>query len=282
MVVDHPADTEIVRRRAVLGGARRRGSPCRRCGRRAPWRGRWTTSGRDVTALVAARDGRYLATLRARHLSGHRRAALRRVRSAGRSARGGGRSCSSPKAGCIPTDSSINLAVGQGRAVKPSGLALDAQDAAGTWREVVRRPGFPAGKNKSMLIDLAPARGARAAAAAHQPRDLLGSAVGGRAGRHAAAHRALAAVARRAAVPRLLADVVAARRRARDAGLRAHRQHGAALARPRGLPHALRRRRGAAGGRRRSLRDHERRRRAAARVPRAAGAGGAAGAATSC
>jgi hypothetical protein len=60
-----------------------------------------------------------------------------------------------------PTDSSINMAVAQGRAAKPSGLALDAWDAAGRWREVVHDLGFPAGKNKSMLIDLAPARGAR-------------------------------------------------------------------------------------------------------------------------
>jgi len=116
--------------------------------------------GHDVTALVSARDGRYLATF----------------------ARGTYQGIAEPHAVAFdlpadvptdrplvlvaegwvyPTDSSINLAVGQGRAMKPSGLALDAQDAAGRWREVVRDLGFPAGKNKSMLIDLAPAHGAR-------------------------------------------------------------------------------------------------------------------------
>ena len=116
--------------------------------------------GRDVTSLVRERDGRYLATF----------------------ARGVYQGIAQPHAvtfdlpadvsfdrplvlvaeGWVyPTDSSINLAVGQGHAVKPSGLALDAQDAAGGWREVVPDLGFPAGKNKSMLIDLTPARGAR-------------------------------------------------------------------------------------------------------------------------
>ncbi len=117
-------------------------------------------AGRDVTAIVAARDGQYLATF----------------------ARGAYQGIASPHAVEIelpavavgasprvlvaegwvyPTDSSINLAVAQGRAAKPSGLAMDAQDASGAWREVVADLGFPAGKNKSMLIDLAPAGTAR-------------------------------------------------------------------------------------------------------------------------
>jgi tetratricopeptide (TPR) repeat protein len=116
--------------------------------------------GHDVTGLVSARDGRYLATF----------------------ARGTYQGIAQPHAvefdlpadvpagvplvlvaeGWVyPTDSSINLAIGQGNAPKPSGLALDAQNAGGVWREVVHDLGFPAGKNKSMLIDLTPARGAR-------------------------------------------------------------------------------------------------------------------------
>jgi hypothetical protein len=116
--------------------------------------------GRDVTPLVTERDGRYLTTF----------------------ARGPYQGIAEPHAvafdlpdgvtadgshvlvaeGWIyPTDSSINLAIAQGSAFRPSGLALDAEDAGGAWREVVHDLGFPAGKNKSMLIDLAPARGAR-------------------------------------------------------------------------------------------------------------------------
>jgi tetratricopeptide (TPR) repeat protein len=159
LVVDHPDDTEVfVDERfsaasppALAVQALRAPRPVARA---------VDERGRDVTPLVTARDGRYLASF----------------------ARGTYQGIAQPHAveldlpadvrpdvplvlvaeGWVyPTDSSINLAVGQGRAAKPSGLALDAQDTAGAWREVVRDLGFPAGKNKSMLIDLAPARGAR-------------------------------------------------------------------------------------------------------------------------
>jgi hypothetical protein len=54
-----------------------------------------------------------------------------------------------------PTDSSVNVALGQGNHPAPSGLALHVADAAG--RFTLARPGlgFPAGKDKTVLIDLA-------------------------------------------------------------------------------------------------------------------------------
>jgi tetratricopeptide (TPR) repeat protein len=53
-----------------------------------------------------------------------------------------------------PTDSSINVAIGQGRGPKPQGLVLEVPRADGNW--TVARPdlGFPAGKNKTILVDL--------------------------------------------------------------------------------------------------------------------------------
>ena len=53
-----------------------------------------------------------------------------------------------------PTDSGVNVAVGQGGQVKPRGLSLEAQDARGRWVVVAPDLGFPAGKNKTILIDL--------------------------------------------------------------------------------------------------------------------------------
>ena len=53
-----------------------------------------------------------------------------------------------------PTDSSINVAIGQGGQEKPRGLSLEAQDARGRWVVVAPDLGFPAGKNKTILIDL--------------------------------------------------------------------------------------------------------------------------------
>lgn len=52
-----------------------------------------------------------------------------------------------------PTDGSINIALSQNQ-LSPRGLSLEVQDAKGNW--VVAKPnlGFPAGKNKTVLIDL--------------------------------------------------------------------------------------------------------------------------------
>ena len=53
-----------------------------------------------------------------------------------------------------PTDSSINVAIGQGGRIQPHGISLEAEDGHGRW--IVASPdlGFPAGKNKTVLIDL--------------------------------------------------------------------------------------------------------------------------------
>src|SRR6185436_9030732 len=47
-----------------------------------------------------------------------------------------------------------NVAIGQGQRVQPRGLSLEAQDRSGRWVTVSPDLGFPAGKNKTVLIDL--------------------------------------------------------------------------------------------------------------------------------
>jgi hypothetical protein len=54
-----------------------------------------------------------------------------------------------------PTDSSINVAIGQGRHAPPRGLSLHVADAQGRFREARANLGFPSGKDKTVLIDLA-------------------------------------------------------------------------------------------------------------------------------
>ena len=54
-----------------------------------------------------------------------------------------------------PTDSSINVAISQGDHARPRGIALQVADAAGRFRTVAPDLGFPAGKDKTILIDLA-------------------------------------------------------------------------------------------------------------------------------
>jgi hypothetical protein len=63
-----------------------------------------------------------------------------------------------------PTDSSVNVALGQGRHTPPTGLSLHVADAGGRFRPARPGLGFPAGKDKTILIDLTglfPAHGPR-------------------------------------------------------------------------------------------------------------------------
>jgi tetratricopeptide (TPR) repeat protein len=53
-----------------------------------------------------------------------------------------------------PTDASINVQIGQSSKEKPKSLSLEVQDAGGNWRTAKENLGFPAGKMKTVLIDL--------------------------------------------------------------------------------------------------------------------------------
>lgn len=54
-----------------------------------------------------------------------------------------------------PTDASINVALGQQSALKPAPPSLEVRDANGKWRTAIASLGFPSGKDKTMVIDLA-------------------------------------------------------------------------------------------------------------------------------
>src|SRR3989441_365430 len=54
----------------------------------------------------------------------------------------------------FPTDASINAAIAQGKAVKIEWPSLAVRDAAGNWRTVIENLSFPAGKDKTMIVDL--------------------------------------------------------------------------------------------------------------------------------
>ncbi len=54
-----------------------------------------------------------------------------------------------------PTDSSVNVALSQGSHAAPAGLSLHVADARGTFRQARAALGFPAGKDKTVLLDLA-------------------------------------------------------------------------------------------------------------------------------
>ena len=157
MVVDHPEDTEVfVDER--FSAARPPAYAVHAVRDLQPVTGARDHPGRDVTDLVASRDGRHLATFargRYQGIAEEHFVEFDGPAEAGRHAR-------LIATGWIyPTDSSINVAIGQGGAFRPSGLLLEAQGADGTWRVIEPDLGFPAGKNKTIVIDLSRAGGAR-------------------------------------------------------------------------------------------------------------------------
>ncbi len=54
----------------------------------------------------------------------------------------------------FPTDTSINVALSQNPAVAPSFPSLAVKDKTGEWKTVIDMVGIPAGKNKTITIDL--------------------------------------------------------------------------------------------------------------------------------
>jgi tetratricopeptide (TPR) repeat protein len=114
----------------------------------------WDESGRDVTALVLEQDGRFVDTFKLGRYQGV---------TAGEHAVEFELGDGVPAAGPVwllahgwiyPTDSSINVALGQSSFAPPRGLALDVLDATGAWRTVHPDLGFPAGKSKTIMIDI--------------------------------------------------------------------------------------------------------------------------------
>jgi tetratricopeptide (TPR) repeat protein len=110
-------------------------------------------SGRDVTASIARQDGRYLATFAREGYQGIARDHYVELELDGEIP-AQGRTWLLANGWVYPTDSSINVAIGQGGRVQPHGISLEAEDAHGHWVVVSPDLGFPAGKNKTVLIDL--------------------------------------------------------------------------------------------------------------------------------
>ncbi|MEO8910120.1 MAG: FG-GAP-like repeat-containing protein [Gemmatimonadaceae bacterium] len=54
-----------------------------------------------------------------------------------------------------PTDASINVALSQQTAIKPALPSLEVRDAKGAWHTTIPGFGFPSGKDKTIVIDLA-------------------------------------------------------------------------------------------------------------------------------
>jgi hypothetical protein len=152
MVVDHPEEVDMfVDERFAAASPPALAAHATSSSRVVPRA--WDHHGRDVTALIAQQDGRYLGTFAVGAYQGIAEEhfvelefdrEIRRDRPVWLLAHGW----------IYPTDSSINVAIGQGRHPQPRGLTLEAQDDSGRWIVASGDLGFPAGKNKTILIDL--------------------------------------------------------------------------------------------------------------------------------
>ena len=54
-----------------------------------------------------------------------------------------------------PTDASINVALAQQSAIKVASPSLEVRDRSGRWQTAIANIGFPSGKNKTIVVDLA-------------------------------------------------------------------------------------------------------------------------------
>jgi hypothetical protein len=159
MAVDHPGDVAVLVDETFLA-ARPQAHRVQAVAAIRPVRAARDHRGRDVTDLVARQDGRHLAAFELGPYQG-----IAEDHSVDiefdEVIPSGGSPVLVARGWVYPTDSSINVAIGQGTGVRPSGVALDLQRANGRWRTVHADLGFPAGKNKTMIIDLRGAAGAR-------------------------------------------------------------------------------------------------------------------------
>ncbi|HET9191365.1 MAG TPA: FG-GAP-like repeat-containing protein [Vicinamibacterales bacterium] len=116
----------------------------------------WDHRGADVTSAVSVRDGNYLSTFARGRYQGIADDHFVEIDPGAI----GPDTLLVANGWIYPTDSSINVAIAQA-GIAPRGLSLEAQGRDGSWRVVNADIGFPAGKNKTILIDLRNAGGAR-------------------------------------------------------------------------------------------------------------------------
>lgn len=112
--------------------------------------------GRDVTDLIRKRDGQYLDTFELGPYQGLAEEHYVEL-DLGDEAPADGPLWLVASGWVYPTDTSINLAISQGDQKPPHGLTLEVPDGDGGWTVAEPDLGFPAGKTKTMLIDLSEA-----------------------------------------------------------------------------------------------------------------------------
>jgi Tfp pilus assembly protein PilF len=113
----------------------------------------WDDQGQEVTEMVRWRDGRYLDSFGRGAYQGvtrHHYVAI----DLGEDVPSTGPLWLLASGWLRPTDSSINVAISQGQHAPPQSLYLEVPDGRGGWVGAKTDLGFPAGKTKTIMIDL--------------------------------------------------------------------------------------------------------------------------------
>jgi Tfp pilus assembly protein PilF len=110
-------------------------------------------SGHDVTETLRSADGKYVDNFGLGQYQGVTRDHFVEV-DLGANVPVSGPLYLIAKGWLHPSDSTINVAISQGQHEPPKPLSLSVQDVHGVWRIVKSNLGFPAGRNKTCLIDL--------------------------------------------------------------------------------------------------------------------------------
>jgi Tfp pilus assembly protein PilF len=151
MVVDHPADTEIFTdERFVVPAVK---PSITAVAPPQPILKAIDDQGTDVTELVSKLDGQYLDTFGRGQYQGLTRDHYVEV-NLGNNLPQSGPLWLVAKGWLHPTDSSVNVAISQGRHEKAHALSLEVPDGHGGWRTARANLGFPAGRKKTCLINL--------------------------------------------------------------------------------------------------------------------------------
>ena len=158
LVVDHPSDTEVF----VDERFARDPAPLDPVvtGPSRPIAGAWDDAGEDVGDLVGKRDRRYVATFERGTHQGITRDHFLEVE-IGPDAEAHAALRLLAHGWIYPTDSSINVALGQSSLPAPRGVAVEALDGKGRWTVMHQDLGFPAGKLKTMVIPVERLAGGR-------------------------------------------------------------------------------------------------------------------------
>jgi len=152
MAVDHPAGTEVFTDERFAVPAVKLGVTA--VSEPQPIARAIDDNGQDVTEILRTLDGKYLDTFGRGQYQGVTRDHYVEI-DLGDKVPGSGPLWLIAKGWLHPSDSSINIAMSQGQHEHAHPLSLEVPDGHGGWKVANANLGFPAGRKKICLIDLA-------------------------------------------------------------------------------------------------------------------------------